>query len=81
MGIDSHFYMPDESLQDQAGFILSNFDITEEEVNSIVKEWTERTYIKGEETLSLINLHKIAHKHVLLRTGEYSTYMATFSGE
>ena len=60
---------------------LSNYDLTDDEVNSVVQEWSAHTFKPGDIDMALAKLEMIAAERVLRKHGLYDSHRASMLRE
>lgn len=75
----------DYTIQYRAEQTLANFNLTDEELDAVIREWTDKDITDIPEGCSpdfpIVLLEKIAHKHLKKRLGlweEFRAYRITY---
>jgi len=60
----------DETMRYRAEQTLSNFDLNDDDLSSVIKEWTEHYFPEDcSPDFPIVILEQIAHRHLLKRKG------------
>ena len=65
------------NLATEAELILGNFDLDDDEVNLLIKEWTSRDYETGKVIRCLTKLQRLAFEYVTWREGYWMEYRSS----